>query len=352
MKDVLYIGPYRQNDTWGYYSKSVATLLSNMDVNLALRPIWFTAAERAADIENLKQYEDVRLEHFDILIQHGLPSSLSYNGRFKTNMAITKIDCNIFNIGWHETLGLFDQVIVLSEIEKQILLDSGAKYPVQNLFCCPPTLTTAQDFEFDVEGTTFYTRGSLDLLSGLRETLAAYLSEFTILDNVCLIIATDQEQRTQQLIEGLKNSLNIYTNKQHYPAIAVINQDNRHVMSAIHQKFTYFINMSYNSGLCEDTALAIVNNSTPIVIDTCNIAKDYCFAVDSITETMLHDQRPLPNLFSGEFTWKKPSIASLKNKLRLAYTQETSDQLKEQLYMLKNKIFSTPHKQLQCILTQ
>ena len=68
MKNVLYIGPYRQNDEWGYTSKAFVNLLSAQDIKLVIRPVWFTGEVVSLDVEALEPYEYNKLDSCDILI--------------------------------------------------------------------------------------------------------------------------------------------------------------------------------------------------------------------------------------------------------------------------------------------
>ena len=62
MKNVLYIGPYRQLDEWGMNSRAFAKMLSQQEgVNLVLRPVWFNQDSHMVDIGDLSKYENKQI---------------------------------------------------------------------------------------------------------------------------------------------------------------------------------------------------------------------------------------------------------------------------------------------------
>lgn len=75
--EILYIGPYRQNDEWGYTSKALVKLIGDMDFHLVTRPVWFTGENKSRHVEDIEKFERNELASCDVLIQHGLPSYLN-----------------------------------------------------------------------------------------------------------------------------------------------------------------------------------------------------------------------------------------------------------------------------------
>lgn len=163
--NVFYVGPYRQRDSWGDISRSYIKFLSK-HTDLAIRPVYYNSSNESCNIdEELQQLESKKIEDKDIIIQHGLPYNLIYDGSFNKNIAITSVSCCIGNTSWVANLNLFDKIIVFSEVEEKMLIESGVTTEIY-AYGFPPI------DEEDVEitnlpivsngKTIFYTIGSLE----------------------------------------------------------------------------------------------------------------------------------------------------------------------------------------------
>ena len=354
---ILYVGPYRQSDEWGYTSQAFAKLLvEQKGLEVVLRPVWFNNQDVSADIGNLEQYEYNELETADILIQHGLPSYLNYNGKFRTNIAVTSVDCRIDNTDWVTHLNLFDKVIVFSGYEAELLKESGVTVPIHG-FGFPPVILhpEVQDLDLKFSGTKYYTIGSLDMKSGLRETIAAYLSSFSILDSTILIVLTNDSAPIETEINNIKSHLGIFNNPQHYPHIALINNTEIPLVNYVHGYADFYIDVSYNARTSQNTLKAIVNNSLPIMLDTCTgLMPGYPFVVDSHEEVSIYPNRPLQTLYSGEFNWRVPRMSDLRSVFQSTYnmTDEQKEQESQRMAGFRSKMFELPRKWLEIALTQ
>jgi hypothetical protein len=68
MKNVLFIGPYRQADGWGDASRSYIKAIASTNNNLTIHPNYFT--NNIIDIsEEISQYEQKFFDNYDIVIQ-------------------------------------------------------------------------------------------------------------------------------------------------------------------------------------------------------------------------------------------------------------------------------------------
>jgi hypothetical protein len=350
--NVLYIGPYRQKDEWGSSSMAFAQLLSNQkEINLVTRPIWFNNQFDYKDVGKLEELEFKNVEKPEVLIQYGLPSYLNYNGSFDKNIAITKVDCRVDNMDWKSHLDLFDSIIVFSEYEKDLLKKSGVKTDVKN-FNFPPIQEYESvniDFLNDFKRSfCFYTNGSLEEKSGLRETIASFLSSFTINDNVVLIVFCSKTDEIEEYVKQVKTSLGIFSNLAMYPDIIICKGDDNTINYA-HENFECYIDVEYNSRVSQNVLKALSKERTVIMLDTCSsLIKDYPFYVESVEEICLVKQRPINHLYSGEFYWKKPIMKSLKEKMRQVLKSDASE--KNQIIDFKSQIQQEPNQKIREIL--
>tara|TARA_R110002020_G_scaffold46539_8_gene132355 strand:- start:1272 stop:2333 length:1062 start_codon:yes stop_codon:yes gene_type:complete len=327
MKNVLYVGPYRQNDEWGITSRALVSSLSkNENINLCIRPIWFNQDHNLIDIGSLSKYENKKVlpEQKEILIQHGIPTYLNYNGDFQQNIIALSLDCGIENTSWADHIELFDKVLVFSDNEKKLLEKSNIKTPAFS-FKHPPLFENfnMNNLNFQFQGVKFYAKVSLDQKSSLEEIATSYLSAFKIPDNALLTLCVSQNEaeKVASLLDEIKTQLGINTDHDYYNDIAVAPIEDIETMNYIHNVCDYFIDCSYNCRIGQDLLRSIAFGSTPIVLDTCSefTGEDYDFLVQSNDEIIRYERRPLRNLYSGEGSWKTPNTLSLKEILKFAY---------------------------------
>lgn len=356
MIDVLYVGPYRQNDEWGYTSKAFATLLAAQNINLVLRPVWFTGEHQSQDVDVLEKYEENKLSTKDILIQHGLPSYINYNGDFKTNIAVLTVDSRIDNTDWIYHLNLMDKIIVFSHQEAQILISSGICRDKVLNFEFPPLflINKTEPLNMHLFGTTFYTIGTMDTKGGMLEVLTAYLSAFDISSSVNLIVCTSDREsdKVQAKVAELKSSLGIYESPLYYPNVLVINSSSNEVLNYVHQKGSFYVDMGYNCVPSQNLLRAVVNGSIPIVPDTIDIfGNDYDFYVETNEVIPVYPERPVKGLWSAEFSWTRPNTLSLMVVMEQAVQEaDKLDETRHQLAVFKQNIFTQPNSKIKGFL--
>lgn len=346
MKNILYIAPYRQIDEWGKNSKAFLNLLlNNNNIDLTIRPVWFNHNNNYYEESNLiEKYEFKKIKNKDILIQYGLPNYLNYDGSFKKNIAITHIDCHTNNIGWDEHLNLFDKVIVFSEFEKQILLESNIKTDIFN-FKYPPFYGNTNDNIKEINlghlknNFIFYASLSKDIKSGIKELLTSYLSSFDTLDNVILILLHNENDFEKE-IDNIKNLLNIYGDHEYYPNIALINYSDE-IINYLHLNGDCYIDVSYNSRISQHTLKAIYNQKPILLLENSKIMDEYPLYVKTHDEIINYNNRPIYGLYSGEYSWKIPNTCDLRNKLKQIYYNSNNirDIAIQKIMKLRTSIF-------------
>jgi|GEM_PF-3112814 len=351
--NVLYIAPYRQADEWGVTSRGFLKILKNLNsedqIKLVSRPIWFSGS--IADTKDLEEFEDIEsnsLESKDILIQYGLPDHLVYRGDFKKNIAITSVDCEIEETDWVVHLNLFDQVIVFSEHEKEILIKSGVKTEIFAFTFPPFYFGYLVEEKIDLKlnnKTKFYANAPLDDKSGFRETITAYLSSFNILDDVILVLFSNDSDEIKKEIDKAKFGLGMYADDSMYPNIAIVNASSTEIMNWAHENLDCYIDVSYNGRVSQNVLKAISKDNLVIVLDTFSniISKDYPLSVESYSDTCCYLSRPINFLYTGDSEWKKPLVKSLSASMRRA-SSEDLEVISQDLMALKNKLFSLPYK--------
>ena len=131
MKNILYIGPYKENTGMGRSARRYVDALGyNFDINLSIRPIYFTPYLDTGNEsgKDYSEFEDNSSKYYDIIIQHGVPNCFEYHKNFGKNIVIADIDTfNIKHTGWVDRINLMDSVIVQSEWSKRSLQQAGLK---------------------------------------------------------------------------------------------------------------------------------------------------------------------------------------------------------------------------------
>ena len=327
--NVFYTGPYRQTDSWGATSRNYLKFLSK-HADVVARPIYYNSSETSFEIDKeLQDLESKKLKERDIIIQHGLPYNLVYDGSFNQNIAITHVSSQIGNTSWVANLNLFDKIIVFSEAEKEMLTKSGVTAEIYAYHFAPNYESSFEVTQLPIVSngkTIFYTSGSLsDNSSGLKETLMSYLTEFSVLDNVLLIVFSE-EQNLGSMIDEMKKKLGKFENDDHYPSVGVVNNTQASVINYAHKFFQCFIDVSYGGVPDAQTLKATILNKLVMVLDNNKMfSDDYGLYVRSQDEVISHNQRPLKGMLSGEFTWKVPNTSNLREKMRLAYNMQGED---------------------------
>jgi hypothetical protein len=336
-KEVLYIGPYRQNDEWGKTSRAFLQLLLHTVKKVVARPLYYS--NNIVELGEIKE-EHSYVEEKDVIIQHGLPETLNYEGDFNYNIAITKVDCRIDNLSWVENLKLFDKICVFSPFEKELLKESGIKESKIFAFDFPPVLGEPKEaVTLDIpeleNKTVFYTTAGPDDDSGLMETLTAYYNCFSSIDNVILIVFDNNSEMIKNMVEQIKTKMNCYGSSTHYPDIAIISNEPK-ALAYAHLNYDYYINVSYNLCTNQEILECLMGKSRPILLDTVMFLES-CYPVLSRTDVCQKNNRPLPNMYSGKHYWKVPDTPALCKALKTCAKTSSS--------LTNKELFKNTHKE-------
>ena len=134
MKNILFIGPYRQCDGWGYAARDYIMALNETQHRISCKPVYLGRPNSAGLHPKILQTEQVQFDKPDIVIQNVLPPYLDYQYGMK-NIALCYIETNhLQHTSWIGHLNLMDEIWVASEHEKRILLANGVTVPIR---CVP-----------------------------------------------------------------------------------------------------------------------------------------------------------------------------------------------------------------------
>ncbi|NVM35960.1 MAG: hypothetical protein HWN81_10210 [Candidatus Lokiarchaeota archaeon] len=348
---ILYIGPYRQTDGWGKISKNFLDYLfhSIEDKNeLSCRNIWYNQNINSVLTGDLYKFEKRKVNNPEILIQHGIPNNLVYNGKFKKNIAITSVDHSIENTSWILNLNMFDTVAVFSEYEKELLEKSGIKTNIFHFDTYPPNTEDdiIKNFDLDFKTKkTFYAKVSTKSTTGINEILSAYYSTFTLLDNVILILYSDDKD-IQDFINKFKEKIGLYTDTNFYPMVAIV-QDTS-LINWSHKFSDFYLNVNYDAKPTNDFIKSLYYNKLCLCLDNINLFKDYEYYVKSNYEIIAQNNKN--NFYKTNNHYKIPSSIDLSKKMKMAFDNYKIKENKSSLtYKNIHESFINKVKELTCI---
>lgn len=344
MKNILYIGPYKQHNGLGKSAKRFVDALSvSKDINLAIRPVYYSMSSYYDNFDNqYTEFEENTFKYYDIIIQHGLPDMFEYNRKFGKHIGIVEIETkNIKHSGWIERINLLDQVTVGSVFSANALLDSGVTTPVDIVPEPYDLIRYSAEYKqvFKHSGSkpfVFYTIGKYTDKKNIKNIILAYLLEFDTNDNVQLFIKTDDEtedhEHLKQLIEydisQIKKCIRKH-NKKTCDIDIVCGNISELDLIRIHQGGDCYINAVRSDGFGPCAIEAAFCNK--IVINTKNIGSATYFnstnalMVDADISTVFTPNYYNTNTFTIYEQWYEPDITSMRLAMRKAYSMNNDD---------------------------
>jgi hypothetical protein len=355
MRNILYIGPYRENNGLGRSSRRfVSALASNPNINLSCRPIFFTNQLGVSqhELSFISQFEDNLITNVECLIQHGYPDMLEYHKNFGKNIAITEIETeNINHTGWIEKLNLMDEVWVGSIAASESLFKSNIDTMV-NVIPEPYNIEKynepiSKDF-FDTNDIIndpfiFYTIGGYKDKKNIQGIILAFLLEFNIYDNVRLFIKTGGDKVDNTSLETqINNDISkiykcIRKSPLGSPRIDVLCGDlDNDAITRLHKSSDCYVDSvrADSNASCAIEALLSDN----LVITTKNIASNSYinfmngFVVDSIKSNVYTSDYFYKNSFTIYEEWNEPILPSLQRQMREAYNLSDNRRSKTDTY--------------------
>jgi hypothetical protein len=192
--NILYLGHYRENTGLGISSLRFVHGLKQKYENLAIRPLYEFRDKRLHAIEDIEELEKKSFNKYDCVIQHTLPTLLSYDKNMGKNIGVVNIPTiNIAQSVVPDYLNLMDEIYVRStysynNIEK--LINNKCKVVYE------PFDEVVDDTDAKRTGTfKFFATGTLEDRYNLKKIVMAFLSEFSTENLVELILHIDGDVR-------------------------------------------------------------------------------------------------------------------------------------------------------------
>lgn len=314
---VLFIGPYRQADEWGLNSRCLLKSLDMIpEIDLATRPVFFSGGGFQNPI--MDRLESVRHPEFDVVIQHTLPSYLSYTGLAKRNICFTPVE-TIDNDGWSNYLNLMDNILVCTKAEKNALPEK-IKKKTRVVGGALPGVLERKDNIPSVNFKFYFSGGGLEEKGGINALLDAYLSEFHVNENVFLVVHTTNVDKLQQLIGASSQRVGKFPKNNYYPSIEIVHDCFAEELHAITH---CVVDVGSTVSFRPDIAAGLSVGNPAIVLDNSGmceyINEENGWLVDSHEDTLLCPDRPLADMFTAREKCLIPHTSSLRKCMREAF---------------------------------
>jgi glycosyltransferase involved in cell wall biosynthesis len=356
MKNILYIGPYKENTGLGRSARRYIDALGyNLDINLSIRPIYFTKNldhinESGKDYN---EFEENCSKSYDMVIQHGYAHSFVYMYEFGENICIPEINTyNIGHTGWTDRVNMMDTVIVPSRWVENSLKQSGCETKMK-MIPEPFDIKRYDNFEsrpiFDGQNDSFvfYYIANYNEINNILALITAFYLEFEKHDDVSLVIKTNQLgqpdlQEAQNFIkyeiQKLQKALRVKDQNINKPHILIGNYREDYIMN-LHSQADCYVNTCKCEGFGAASIESMLFDNLTIVNQASGpntyINRDNGFEIKSI----------LSNIYSTEYyfeyentiyeMWREPLLNSIKQQMRKAY--ETDEYVKAQKLSKFNK---------------
>lgn len=358
MKNILYIGPYKENTGLGRSARRYIDALGyNFDINLSIRPIYFTPYLDTGN-ESGKDYiefEENHSKYYDIVIQHGIPNCFEYRKNFGQNIAITDIDTfNIRHTGWVDRINLMDKVIVQSEWSKKSLQQAGLETDIDVLPEPFDLSKFGQSYDTLFDNTNkdfvFYYIGKHQDKNNIKALLAAFFLEFKKHDDVKLIIKTDvtgfDHQEAEKIItydiQQVERALRINSKYVQAPHV-IIGYYEQEYMMRLHHQCDCYVNVckceSFGASAIESMLFNNLTITNKGIGSNTYINNTNGFEIDSFMTNVYSKDFYIENTYTIHEQWREPYLDSIREQMRKAY-ETTQQEKQKKIQNFKAETFS------------
>lgn len=341
--NILFVGPYRQEDEWGRKSRAILQALQKTDHSVTARPLFLT--ENLVYNEYMEKAEFVTNDEYDILIQFTLQPHIVYDGNVKKRIGIFNTETLPHEIArGHLTKELLmDEIWVDSPQLETAVYNTIQNYnPNIKVRAIPPLLDItnlpaqaggsliAGDPDLKDRFIFYYIGNLLEEKSGFKETFLAYMTSFTHKDAVALLCASEvagNQNDLENIVGQCQAAVGNFRNSNERPLFKVVGGQGggMHVGErvALHCDGNCMVSPHYSIATNSIVLEAAMYQSTPIV-NKGNASYEWwgeenLWGVDSYEELCLTLQRPVPYRFTAGELWHKPIIKSLQKVMKDVY---------------------------------
>lgn len=345
--NILFIGPYRQNDGWGFAARDYIRAMDTTSHTISCKPIFMGQPDSAGLHPSIMKKERLKFDgRPDVVIQNVLPPYLDYQHGMK-NIALCYFETeNLRFTGWIEHINLMDEIWVASNHEKNNLERDGVTIPIK-VVPIPIDIVTLNackekwPIAYAENSFIFYTISEYSERKNIQALIVAFYREFYHMESVQLLLKLHKPGLTEkELYEYLaseiwkiKKKMRLYQNNWGYHEILLaIQKLSPQNLISVHNQGDCFVMPSRGESLCRPLmdALYIGNR---VISTNCTGMDDVtigagAWSVDSMMQPAMAEYPPLKNLYTGYELWADISIPHLQTSMRAAYEHWKADQEK------------------------
>lgn len=340
MKNLLFIGPYRQKDGWGLASRDYIRAIASTDsVNISTRPIYLAPANNDNEFndEQIISYENNIYDKYDYVVQKMLPEYFYYDARYGKNIGLFTLEINDFSkTSVLRNINRMDELWVPSSMERDTLVKSGVTKPVK-IISEPLNIdrfTTVPKIQFNAgikDYFKFYTICENNFRKNLKDLILAFNLAFSINDPVILIIKTNgNPEQLQSFSDSIKKQLHI--GRPFKKELWVTHRMSDEELLAFHDGCDCFVMPSYGEAFCRPAAEALCLGKNPIINKNTGtkdfINNDNGFLVKSHKTPIVMEHHPIAgntDYYNANQYWYQIDIYDLIEKMQQAFHMHKKD---------------------------
>jgi hypothetical protein len=323
MKNVLFIGPYRQYDGWGQSARNLIGAILSTNNNLTLRHITL-ADGKQLDSKLYDELED-KTGQYDIIVQNCLPDLFEPVYGVK-NVGFFCIETSrLSHLPWIAKCNLMDEIWVHSQFEKDNLIESGVTVPIVVIGSGCNTQKYDAQHKADNGSFTFYFIGSGER-KNINALITAFHREFGIHEPVDLLLKlTGPDHILRQGLTDFKSILGIYPYVEQYKQEQLITAYlTEKEIDDIHLRCDCFVMPSHGESWCWPAFDAAAFGNT--VLTTPGGPSEFIKPplgqlIHSRKTPVFCKEKPLPYLYTSRETWLEPDILHLQQLMRQTYIE-------------------------------
>lgn len=346
-KNILFIGPYRQDDGWGLASRDYLLSICSYANNVKAQPIYLATNLNNNISKTIELAEAKNFDKYDYIIQHCLPFNMVKIGTAK-NIGILFLENKNFTSISIANLNTMDELWVTSNIEKNTLLESGITttvrtigHPVDTSFF-KNISATFKTGSYSDSYYKFYTIGEYIERKNVADIITAFHLEFDIDEPVSLVIKSSSKN-SEALFDRIKHDCTLIRNKLRtknifHDELIITQRISPEQLSALHNYGDCFISASYGEAFCRPAAEALCHGKYCILSSNIGI-NEYVdpsdrSIIDSLPQPVILEDPSYVghmDIYNANEVWYKPSVVHLRQLMRRVF--ENKNKVNKDIYL-------------------
>lgn len=348
LMNILFIGPYRQNDEWGNSSiDSIKSLLLMNGHTITCSPMYMVNNVNNNISQEIIESEKRKCEKYDAVILHALPNYFEKLNTHTIGMYASETK-HLENSVFIDNINLLDELWTISELQKQELKAAGVTIPI-TVIPKPVDIEQLEQHEnaniLDIPEIknkfVFYVSEQYEERKNINATIIAYNREFSNNHDVSLIIHSyanrNNPKETLQVIKKdileTKKKLRLYNNANLYPGeILITNKLSNEQLASLHNTGDCLLVTSRGESYSKIAMEALFFGNQVICTEGTHyqyILQEHCSCVRSTETPIMANNPPAQHIHTGWETWNEINILDLQRVMREKYNRGKSQNTNE-----------------------